>query len=582
MIELIKKLYIIAGKESSRISKMLFFEVLKSVFEGTGVGAVMFLLLRVFQNIFDHRAVVMQDIYVLSGVALLGVSGKILCAYMADRNKFIASYNMGAQNRLYIGDKLKRTNMGYFGSNRLGNISGGLTTVIGELETVGINIIETLFVGVIQTVIMALFIFPFDAVTGIIILITLLAGMLSNVIFQKKADEMTRKLQSLKINLNATTLEYVKGISVIKSFGKGKEMIAELDGDILKNRKGFINVEKTVAPAALIFLAIFKLGVCAIIFSAVMRLCLGTIMPYKAVMLIVSSFMVFSGFEMAGSMQHVRGVAVQNLDAITKLRKLPTIPEGDITSLETARADVKNVKFSYEKQPLFDGISVVIPEGKTTAIVGGSGSGKTTLCNLISRFWDVDGGEILIDNKNIKEFKYDSLLSEFTFVFQDVYLFDDTVKNNIKFGNPDAGDNEVIEVAKQAQCHDFIMKLPCGYDTVLQEGGSDLSGGERQRISIARAMLKPSKIVILDEATSSVDPENEEQLMLALNNLLKGKTVLVIAHKLETIQGADQIIVMDRGKIENVGTHKELLKKSDIYKKFISQREKAIKWAIEK
>ncbi len=471
---------------------------------------------------------------------MLSVVGKILCSYMADRNKYIATYNMGAENRLYIGDQLKRVNMGYFSNNRLGNISGGLTTVIGELETVGVNIIETLFVGVIQTAIMALFMLPFDMVTGIIILATLFVGMLSNALFQKKADELTKKLQSLKINLNATTLEYVKGISVIKSFGKGKEMITELD----------------------------------------LRFCSASIPPYKAVMLIVSSFIVFAGFEMAGSMQNIRGVAVQNLDAISKLRELPTISEGNVTELNVAKVEVNNVKFSYEKQSLFDGITLSISEGETTAIVGGSGSGKTTLCNLISRFWDVDGGEILIDGKNIKDFKYDNLLSNFTFVFQDVYLFDDTVKNNIKFGNPDASDEEVMEVAKQAQCHDFIMALPQGYDTVLQEGGSNLSGGERQRISIARAMLKPSKIVILDEATSSVDPENEEQLMVALHNLLKGKTVLVIAHKLETIQGADQIVVMDKGKVESVGTHGELLEKSQIYQRFIYQRERAIGWKI--
>lgn len=582
MRELIKKLYMISGKESPKISRMLFFEVLKSIFEGVALGAIMLLLLKVFQNIFEHREVVIQDVYMVFGVALLSVTGKILCSYMADRNKYIATYNMGAENRLYIGDQLKQVNMGYFNSNRLGNISGGLTTVIEELETVGVNIIEMLFVGVIQTAIMALFMIPFDFVTGLIILATLFLSMLSNALFQRKADEMTKKLQALKINLNAATLEYVKGISVIKSFGKGKEMIAELNNDISESRKGFINVEKTVAPATLISLFIFRIGSCAIIFSSIMRFCLAEITPYKAVMLIVSSFIVFAGFEMAGSMQNIRGVAVQNLDAITKLRELPTISEGNLTELDIAKVDVNHVSFSYEKQLLFDGISLSISEGKITAIVGGSGSGKTTLCNLISRFWDVDSGEILIDGKNIKDFKYDNLLSNFTFVFQDVYLFDDTVKNNIKFGNPDASDEEVVEVAKQAQCHDFIMTLPQGYDTVLQEGGSNLSGGERQRISIARAMLKPSKIVILDEATSSVDPENEEQLMTALHNLLNNKTVIVIAHKLETIQEADQIVVMDRGKIESVGTHNDLLKKSNIYKRFISQREKATRWKIEK
>lgn len=471
--------------------------------------------------------------------------------------------------------------MGYFSSNRLGNISGGLTTVIGELETVGVNIIETLFVGVIQTIIMAIFMIPFDIVTGSIILGTLFLGMLCNAIFQKKSDELTKKLQALKINLNASTLEYVKGISVIKSFGKSGEMTKELDREIYKNRRGFINVEKTVAPAALIFLIIFKLGICLIIFSAIYRFCIGEIDHYKSVMLVVSSFIVFSGFEMAGSMQNVRGIAIQNLDSIANLRNLPTISEGTRTSFEKGDINLKDVDFSYDEQKLFNRLNLDIPKGKTTAIVGGSGSGKTTLCNLIARFWDVDSGEILIDDNNIKDFRYDNLLSNFTFVFQDVYLFDDTIKNNIKFGNPEASDEEVINVAKQAQCHEFIMKLSDGYDTVLQEGGSNLSGGERQRISIARAMLKPSRIVILDEATSSVDPENEQQLITALNNLLKDKTVIVIAHKLETIKNADQIVVMDKGNIESIGKHKELMEKSHIYKSFIEKREKATGWKIE-
>lgn len=581
MRELVKKLYFISGKESSKISRMLFFEVIKSIFEGVSLGAIMLLLLKVFQNIFENRTVVMQDIYLVFLIALVAVIGKIIFGYMADRNKYIATYNIGADNRLYIGDKLKQVNMGYFSRNRLGDISGGLTTIIGELETVGVNIIETFFVGVIQTAIMAVFMLPFDIITGCIILGTLMLGMISNALFQHKADQLTQKLQSLKVNLTANTLEYIKGIGVIKSFGKGREMLEELDKSIHDNRKGFLNVEKTVAPATLIFLFIFKLGIGAIVLSTVLRFCFGQIDPYKAVVLLVSSFIVFSGFEMAGSMQNIRGIAVQNLKSITKLRELPVIVEGTKVSMNQSKIEIKNVDFSYDTNELFQNLNVSFPDKKTTAIVGGSGSGKTTLCNLIARFWDVDKGEVSIDGTDIKDYQYDELLSNFTFVFQDVYLFDDTIKNNIKFGKPDATDDEVIKVAKLARCHDFIMELPNGYDTKLQEGGTNLSGGERQRISIARAMLKPSKIVILDEATSSVDPENEEQLIFAIRNLLSDKTVIVIAHKLETIREADQIIVMDRGKIENIGDHNELLNKSKIYKQFIMQREKATQWRVE-
>lgn len=581
MRELLKKLYSIAGKESQKLSRMIVFEIVKSIFEGISLGAILFLLLKIFEKLFEQKEVVMNDVYIVFGIAVLSVAGKIVFGYLADRNKYIATYNLGAENRLYIGDKLKQVNMGYFNSNRLGHISGGLTSVIGELETVGVNIIEMMFVGIIQTVIMACFMLPFDFITGVIILITLMIGLFVNAVFQNKADQLTKKLQKLKVELNANTLEFVKGIGVIKSFGKNKEMLGDLENSISDNKKGYFNVEKVIVPVNLIFLLVFKLGMCAIILSSIVRYSNGELEPYKTVMLIVSSFIVFAGFEMAGSMQNLRGIAVQNLDAITKLRDIKTISEGQKVTIGNSDIYLKNIDFSYDDKKLFQGVSAFIPSGKTTALIGASGSGKSTICNLIARFWDVDSGEIIIDGTNVKDYRYDNLLSNFSFVFQDVYLFDDTVKNNIAFGNPDATDDEIVEVAKQARCHDFIMALPDGYETILQEGGSNLSGGERQRISIARAMLKPSKIVILDEATSSVDPENEQELVAALNDLLKDKTVIVIAHKLETIKSSDQIIVMDKGSIENVGTHKELMKSSSIYKKFIEQREKATQWRVE-
>lgn len=581
MRELLKKLYSIAGKESQKLSRMIVFEIVKSIFEGISLGAILFLLLKIFEKLFEQKEVVMNDVYIVFGIAVLSVAGKIVFGYLADRNKYIATYNLGAENRLYIGDKLKQVNMGYFNSNRLGHISGGLTSVIGELETVGVNIIEMMFVGIIQTVVMACFMLPFDFITGVIILITLMIGLFVNAVFQNKADQLTKKLQKLKVELNANTLEFVKGIGVIKSFGKNKEMLGDLENSISDNKKGYFNVEKVIVPVNLIFLLVFKLGMCAIILSSIVRYSNGELEPYKTVMLIVSSFIVFAGFEMAGSMQNLRGIAVQNLDAITKLRDIKTISEGQKVTIENSDICIKNIDFSYDDKKLFQGVSAFIPSGKTTALIGASGSGKTTICNLIARFWDVDSGEIAIDGTNVKDYRYDNLLSNFSFVFQDVYLFDDTVKNNIAFGNPDATYDEIVEVAKHARCHDFIMALPDGYETILQEGGSNLSGGERQRISIARAMLKPSKIVMLDEATSSVDPENEQELVAALNDLLKDKTVIVIAHKLETIKNSDQIIVMDKGSIENVGTHDELMKSSSIYKKFIEQREKATQWRVE-
>lgn len=583
MTKLIKQLYAIAGAESKHITAMLVCEVFKSIFEGVSLWAVLLVLVKMCAFIFDHKSIVFADVVQVFVVALISVIGKIVFGYLADRYKNIASYNMGAQNRLYIGDRLKNVNMGYFTSNRLGDISSGLTTVIGDLETVGIFIIEMLLVGAIQTLIVALFIFPFDYVTGLIMTIALVVGMGANALFQKRADFFTEKLLKYKIALNADMLEYVKGIGVVKAFGKSNDALRKVEQTISDNRKAFLGVEKTVLPVQMIFLLVFRIGTCAIIASALLRYINGSIAPDKAVMLTVASFMVFGGFEMVGALQNIKGAAVRNLEAIIKLRSIPVMSEGSKTHIEKAQVEFCNVDFSYGgsgEQLLFKNLNCIIGENKTTAIVGPSGSGKTTLCNLMARFWDVTGGSISVGGTDIKEYRYDDLLSQFSMVFQNVYLFDDTIKNNIKFGNPDASDEQVIEAAKQARCHDFIAALPDGYDTVLQEGGSNLSGGERQRISIARSLLKPSMFVILDEATSSVDPENEEKLMDALKVLLKNKTAVIIAHRLGTIRGADQIIVLDKGGIESAGTHDQLAEKSEIYKRFIGERENAENWTM--
>ena len=580
MIELIKRLYIVAGKQSGRITKMLIFNTLKSFFESFMLGGVLFILMKICEGIFDNNPVVMKDVYTVAVIELVGVVGKIACGYFADKNKNTASYSFGAENRLIVGDRLKKVNMGYFNDNSLGDVAGRMSTAISELETVGVFIITALIAGTIQTVMMGIFIFPFDMITGFIILATISIGLFINSLVQNKMDRLTTVLLKIRINLSAKTLEYVKGISVLKAFGKNKEIAKELEDSISATRKGFLDIEKIMAPIQLLYLAVFKLGIVAIIGASLLRFFNGALTPTKAIMLIVASFVVFSGIEMVGGMQNLKGIAVQDLDSVMKLRSLQMINEGERKEINEPLIKLKDVSFSYGDSELFHKLNLTIPSGKTTAIVGFSGSGKTTLCNIVSRFWDVTGGEVLIDGKNVKDFNYDAFLANFSFVFQDVYLFDDTVRNNLKFGNQAATDEEMIEVAKKARCHDFIMNLPGGYDTVLQEGGSNLSGGERQRISIARAMLKPSKIVILDEATSSIDPENEKQLLQALDCLLEDKTTIIIAHKLNTIKNADRIVVLDKGGIESFGTHTELMEKSPIYKKFVAYREIAAKWEI--
>ena len=238
------------------------------------------------------------------------------------------------------------------------------------------------------------------------------------------------------------------------------------------------------------------------------------------------------------------------------------------------------MEFSYERRKVIDGISVQIPQKTTTAIVGPSGGGKTTLVNLLARFWDVDAGTVTLGGRNVKDYDMDSLMENFSFVFQNVYLFHDTIANNIRFGQPDALMEKVIEAAKKACCHEFIEALPDGYDTVIGEGGASLSGGEKQRISIARAMMKDAPVIFLDEATANVDPENENDLMKAIQALTEEKTVIMIAHRLKTVEHADQILVIDHGKIVQQGTHENLMKEEGIYRNFISERREAASWKV--
>lgn len=585
MFDLLKKIYAIAGKQSKRITTMFICDMLKSIFEGFTLGGLGYFLLTLSRAVFQSQPVTRSNIITVFCIMLVSLTGKIIFGYISDRNKNIASYTMGAENRLFIGDKLKNVHMGYFSESKLGDISGALTTVITDVETINMMILEMMFAGGIQTVIMALFVFPYDMTTGCIIFITLVVAIVFNNLFQKRTDAVTTKLTELKLQLHTDVLEYVQGIGVVKAFGRTSEAIKNVTESIKKSKTGFFAVEKTLMPSLLVFSLLLKLGTTAIIVSALYRYSAGAIDVEKTLMLIVASFVVFGGFEIAGTMQRMRGVAVQNLDTLFTVKNIQALPEGSLLPQGNDDITVKNVTFGYggkeqSEEKLFRNVDMSIPKNSTTALVGYSGSGKTSLCQLIARFWDVDSGEIKLGDTNIKGFVYDAFLSNFTFVFQDVYLFEDTIKNNIKFGKPDASDAEVIAAAKAAQCHDFIMELPNAYDTVLQEGGSNLSGGERQRISIARAMLKPSSIVILDEATSSVDPENEEKLMSALDELLKNKTAIIIAHRLSTIKNADQIFVMDKGSIVQHGTHSELVQQDGIYARFVGMRETAAAWRV--
>lgn len=309
--------------------------------------------------------------------------------------------------------------------------------------------------------------------------------------------------------------------------------------------------------------------------------CAGSMEPLIAVVMVISAFIVYSSLETAGNYSALLRIVDVSVDRAQEILDTPQMEiAGDAVTPDRRDIRTDAIEFSYGKRKIIDGITVEVPEKTTTAIVGPSGGGKTTLVNLMSRFWDVDAGSVTLGGRNVKDYDMDSLMENFSFVFQNVYLFHDTIANNIRFGQPDAPMEDVIAAAKKACCHEFITALPDGYDTIVGEGGASLSGGEKQRISIARAMMKDAPVIFLDEATANVDPENENELMQAIQALTEEKTVIMIAHRLKTVEHAHQILVVDHGRIVQQGTHEQLMNEDGLYKSFISERREAASWKV--
>ncbi len=397
----------------------------------------------------------------------------------------------------------------------------------------------------------------------------------------KKSHVNSPKRQEAQAKLVEATLEYVQGISVIKAFNMDENTNKKIDQAIRESRKGNILLEKTFIPYAVLQQLVLRVNSVVVIFIAILFYINGTMELFKCLLMVISAFMIYGQLESAGSVSALLRLLDVSMNKVDEIDAIPVM-DIDGKGIVPKNYDIKfnNVSFSYDDKKILKNINLKIPEKTTTAIVGPSGSGKSTLCNLIARFWDVTEGSITIGNRDIKEYTLNSLLKNISMVFQNVYLFQDTIANNIKFGKPNATMDEVIEAAKKACCHDFIKSLPNGYNTVIGEGGSNISGGEKQRISIARAILKDVPIIILDEATSNIDPENESRLQEAIAELTKDKTIIMIAHRLKTVKQADQIIVLDNGNIVQKGTHDELINKPGIYADFIEVRKKAIGWKI--
>ena len=506
---------------------------------------------------------------------------RFLFDYFRARLQEPIGYQLTARDRLAIGDALKRVSLGYFQSVSTGNILNSITTGLSTLEGMGIRMIDNFVGGYLNFLV----IFPALAVCSPVTALIALAAAAVSFGCMLIISHYSRVNAPVEAEANremtGAVLEYARGLAVVKSFGKSGAAMQSVTDAVKKSKRIHLKIEWGYLPGNALHLLALKCGSVALALAAALECLHGQTTFSMALMFIFFSFSIFASLEPISDSAHTLGVIDDAMDQLGALRG-ENLSDADGKDIRLSHYDITfdHVDFGYDSRQVLQDVSFSIPEKTSTAIVGPSGSGKTTICSLLARFYDPQRGAIRVGGHDLREFTCDSLLSNISMVFQNVYLFHDTIRANILFGKPDATEEEMIKAAKKARCHDFIMALPDGYDTVVGEGGGTLSGGEKQRISIARAILKNAPIIILDEATASIDPENEHLIQQAISELTRGKTIITIAHRLATIQNADQILVVADGRIAEHGTHAELVQQDGLYRRFTAIREQAEGWRI--
>lgn len=577
MFGVLKKFFLFSGEENSRkFKRSIVISLIDALASALRIPAIMCVLMGIIEG---------KDLgkYILGSIVLMAVSiiVGILCRMKSTMLQTEGGYTTSAFKRIEIAEHLRYVPMGYFNSNSIGEIASITTNTMESLGDVATRVVMSTTQGLLDTSMIILMILFCDWRIALVSLAGVAVFLVVNTAMQNAGKQASSDKVECDTEIVSQIMEYIQGISEVKSYNLIGKQTRRLNAANDACVKANVKMELVYVPYHFLQSVVTKLTGAVIIGLSAYFYINGSMSVLYAIGMSIAAFMLYSSLETMGtfsSLMHSVSVCVDKANAVLGLDTM------DIDGREVTPAnhdiEVKNIQFSYDKRKIIDGITLSIPEKTTTAIVGPSGGGKTTLCNLIARFWDVDSGEITLGGTNVKDYSMNSLMNNFSFVFQNVYLFADTIENNIKFGRPDATHEEVVEAAKKACCHDFISNLPDGYNTVIGEGGATLSGGEKQRISIARAIMKDSPIIILDEATANVDPENERELTLAVDALTKEKTIIMIAHRLKTVRHADQIVVVDQGKIAQQGTHNELMKQDGIYRRFVDSRELAVSWKI--
>lgn len=577
MFEILAKFFKFSGRENGNKFKLsIVIGLVEALASAMKIPAIMYILI----GLINKEA---MGKYIGGSIAIMVIAIviDIICKRFSTVLQTEGGYNASAFMRIKIAEHLRYLPMGYFNSNSIGEISSVTTNTMEMLGDVAARVVMLTTQGILETAMIVLMILIFDRRIGLLSAAGVVIFFMINSIMQKSGKSDSEKKVLCDTELISQIMEYIQGISEVKSYNllgkQAKRLNAANEACAEINTK----MELLFVPYHFLQGAVTKITGAVIVICSAAFYINGTMSAVYAIGMTIAAFMLYSSLECAGnysSLLHVVSVCVDKANAILELDTMDI--DGKEIRPQSCDIELEHVSFSYDKRKIIDDVSLSIPQRTTTAIVGPSGGGKSTLCNLIARFWDVDAGRVTLGGVDVKEYSMNSLMSNFSFVFQTVYLFADTIENNIKFGRQDATHEEVVEAAKKACCHDFIRQLPDGYNTVIAEGGSTLSGGQKQRISIARAIMKDAPIVILDEATANVDPENEKELMDAVAALTKEKTIIMIAHRLKTVRHADRIVVVDKGRIVQQGTHEQLMQQEGIYRRFVDAREQAVSWKL--
>ena len=572
----LKKIIAFAGSKEGLLKKSLLFAFLSGLFAALQFAALFIVVEALVSDNRDRRF-----IWISLGIMAVSLVGRIITTYFSTIEQTETGYCMVAEKRIHIGDRLRYIPMGYFNKNSIGNITAIVTTTLGDVENSAARVLVTVLGGFFNSAALVIVLLVFDWRIGLIAAVGVLLYLAAAELALRKSARLSGVRQHTQESLVESVLEYIQGMGIVKAFGMEKDSTQSIDSAIKASCRDNLKLTKASVPYDALKQVVVRVFSVLLLLASIYFWLNGSLSLAYGVILVIASFMVFNDLENAGNMASLLQMLAASMDMANSIDDTPVMDEKGADVVPASSEIIfDNVDFSYADRKILDHVSFTIPAGTTTAIVGPSGSGKTTMCNLIARFWDVDAGRITVGGKDVRDFKLNSLMKNISMVFQNVYLFADSIENNIKFGCPDATHEQVIEAAKKACCHEFISALPDGYDTLIGEGGGTLSGGEKQRISIARAILKNAPIIILDEATSSVDPENEEELQRAIAELTHDKTIIMIAHRLKTVRGADQILVLDDSHIVQSGTHAELIQQKGLYADFVSARQEAIGWKL--